>query len=512
MQSTAIVARCCPSPGGVSTAPPLSRSITCCQNTTAAAARPGTCGPGAVDEHSKCSEPRCIAPPQLDGHTRARLRFDAAGLTRQSDDVACREFAAIVEELRRPRTREEERREKRARLMVRQLPGGEHAEVTVSGTRRHLLAFHVWGHCHALVNVELGELRLQWKAHGLWGHMDQRVAIERVLTRWHAYLTGERIELAEAYACGWTMTGLEICADFTALRWSRDDVASFVGKFKRGTRDELRTKTGDGATAYTGVDGAVQTVSIGTRRSNVSWCLYDKTTQIEQAKDGANLPTYLSTWTRYGYPRAGELGCTAELEVRELAQPEVSRVELRLTARGLSFELELTPGAEPVELNLRDPAELGPAQVALAWAHATMKYRLVQRGTATRIERCKTDLRWLSVVDACGVELVEPGRQARTIAEDAHDEKVRRSARLASMALRRLGALHGILVEGPGGSGLLALLSDRYASRELDLQSYGRAYADLVAEQLGAEQLTAARGSLERALRGDLTDLAYYDA
>ncbi len=464
------------------------RSITCCQNTTPDAERAGTSGSRVpLGAQLACDPPACIAPPRLDGHTRARLTFPPKLLAlAAAGDVAGREFAALVAELRRPRTRDEEKRERRERLLVRRLPTGEHAECTVGGTRRHILKFHVYGQVHITINCEEGDAKIQWKAHGLWALETQSEALARWIVTVHAWLTGEVIAFGDCYACGWHMTGLEICADFTGLRWRRSDVEGFIGRYTRGTQDQLRTRRGDRLTSYVGVDGEVQTINVGSRKSNVSWCLYDKTLQIDQAKGGSNLPTYLSTWIRYGWNETDE----------------VARVELRLTSRGLRFELD---GGEV--LNLRDPAQVTARAVRIAWTHCAGKYRLVDRTTSTRAERCKLDPRWELVTAAAGLEAVD-AKQKRTVSEDAHAERVSRSARSVAMGLRRLASLHGCAVTTPDGLELLVHLAEHHAKKHVALTEYAAAYSKAIAELVPRSQLEAAAELLARISNGDVTGLA----
>ena len=473
-----------------------------CQNTSA---NPADLGAGdhraPFGEQVACDPPSCIAPPRMDGHTRARFAFDPAALSDASPHVASREFGQLVRELRRPRSKLDERREKRAGLNVVQMPTGEHAEVTVSGTRRQMLSFHIWGHAFITVNVDEGDVRLQWKAHALWSQGDeQRPALAHWISVVHRWVTGEPIELEHAHAAGWTMTGLEICADFLGIRWRREDVEGFIGRYSRQTHDEVKTKTGDALTVFTGCEGDVHTINIGSRKSNLSWCLYDKTGQIERAKDGANLPTYVSTWRLYGYVDP-TLACDAEHRVA-LVEHEVARAELRLTARGLSFEL-----ADGTPLNLRDPNECSELNIRMAWSHATHKCRLVDRATSTRAERCGWDDRWVLVHEAAALSLIGDAKQSREVMEDAHAEKVRRSSRQAATALRRLAALHGVAVGSPDALGLLARLADHYASTDLDLETYCAAYFQAVSEVISAYKFAEARELFLLTVSGDCTGL-----
>jgi hypothetical protein len=356
--------------------------------------------------------------------------------------MASGELADLVAELRRPRTREEAKRERRAGPLV----------------RRH-------DTIHATLNADECELRLQFKAHGLWSTDDQRAHMLAWVHAWTSMLRGP-VD-ARPFDLGWTVTGVELCADFVGVRWVSDDAAAFLGRYKR---ERIRCYSDDA--------DRVETINVGSRASNVSWCLYDKTRQIDSAKDGANLPTYRGTWEAHGW--RGE---------------EVSRVELRLTARGLTFD----------ELELRDPEALTPANLARAWSHACEAYRLIEPGTASRRERCATDQRWTMVAEACGVA---PHRmvQARRVADDAHEERTRRAAKQAAKALRRLGALHGLVVEDHRGVSTLAQFADVLAQTECDLEQYAEGYARLIEPALG-EAVRHAGVRFENTMAGECTGL-----
>jgi hypothetical protein len=376
------------------------------------------------------------------------------------------ELAALVAELRTPRTREEAKRERRAGPLVRRLPTGEYAEVTVSGVRRQMLSFHVHGIIHATINADEGELRLQFKAHGLWSVEDQRAHILAWVHAWTSMVRGT-VD-GSPFALGWTVTGIELCADFIGVRWTPADAAAFLGRYKRET---IRCYSDDA--------DRVETINVGSRASNVSWCLYDKTRQIDSAKDGANLPTYASTWRAHGW-----------------TDEEVSRVELRLTARGLTFE----------GLELRDPEALTPANLARAWSHACERYRLIVQESASRRERCDTDPRWAMVAEACGVE-PQTMRQARRVAEDAHGERTRRAAKQAAKALRRLGALHGLAVEDERGVSTLAAFADVLAQTDADLEAYAVGYRRLIEASMG-DQVSEACERFMSTMDGETTGLA----
>lgn len=427
--------------------------ITPCQKTSAGRAGAG-CGERLPVDAAGGAEPRCIAPPRLDGHTRLACTF---GVCQPG------ELADLLTELQTPRTREEARREKRRGPLVRRLPTGEHAECIVSGVRRQMVSFHVHDVVFFTMNTDTGEARLQFKAHALWAVDDQREHVLRWSDAWSDMLGG---------SIQWRVTGIELCADFTGLRWTAKDATRFVGRYKR---ENIRT--------YQDSAERVETINIGSRSSNVSWCLYDKTTQIDSAKDGRNLPTYRSTWEAHGWT----------------PEQNVSRVELRLCARGLAFEDDAG-----TELDLTQPENLTAENLRRVWAHACERYRMTT-DDATRKTRCSTDPRWLAVARAVETR-AERLRQSRAVAEDAHAERVRRSARGVALGLRRLAALHGVRVIACEGLDTMARFADTLAAREIDAAAYGEAYEELQRPALG-QAVGEARERLYMHTAGDISGL-----
>lgn len=418
---------------------------------TEATPRPAPAVTEAVEAEPVASfSSRCVAPPRLDGHTRARYETTPAAL--QECELVVELQALFGDRLRL-------RAEKNSRgVIVRELPTGHWAECTVTGTRRHMLTFYVWDRVFISMNTETGEVKVQWKARELWEHGGRQAITQwcAALSRW---LDGAvDLEATDLYRMGWVMTGLEICADFVGLEFGREDIAHFMGKFGR---DDVAHAHGDGF-------GNLETIALGSRRSNVSLCIYDKTAQIRDAKDGRNLPTYSATWERHGWD--GE---------------NVTRVELRLAKRGLEWK------AGEHDVNLRDPFFATCSKTLRAvWASLLgNRYRLVMPGSASRERRCKLDPRWSMVVDAAAVERVAKFEQSRRESDDAYAEKLGRASRDATKAILRVAALHGVSrFETRDDLQTATELAIAGAARQgLDLEAYAVAYTRLIRETLGGQ-------------------------
>lgn len=401
---------------------------------------------------------RCVAPPRLDGHTRARYEASPEAL----------EQCTVLRQLRSLfADRERLRAERNARgMIVRELPTGHWAECNVTGTRRHMVTLYVWDRVHVTLNIETGDVKVQWKARELWQH-ERAGGARRAVLAWCAALSEwldgvVDLQPTDLYSAGWSMTGIELCADFVGLAFDRGDVAAFLGRFDKGELCETHSN---------GV-GELQTIQLGSRRSNVSLCVYDKTAQIRDAKDGRNLPTYAATWERNGWD--GE---------------NVTRVELRLAKRGLEWRA----GEDVVDL--RDPLNAtDPELLRKVWASLLgNRYRLVQLGTATRERRCKLDPRWQVVVDAAAVERAPGFEQARRESDDAYAEKLGRASREATKAILRVAALHGVTrFESRDQLQTATTIAVAAAvAQGVSLGGYADAYWKLVRETLG-EQIDAA--------------------
>lgn len=386
--------------------------------------------------------PRCIASPRLDGHTRARATFDPVRW--------CGELADKLRELAQPRTQEEARQEKRKGISIR-LPNRLYADVRVGGAFRESIALHLRDIAHYRVHLGTGEIEVQAKARYLWGDTDQRAAVCDLLCEFTGWILGERPTPDQLHSLGWNMTGVELCADFTDCPIAGIDPATWVG---RGGRGELSRPEPfldkDTADVWLSYEGNVETVSYGRRTSRVSWCIYDKTGQIRRSGDDSRWAIYDGAWKARGWK--GE---------------EVSRVELRLNGDGL----ELTSEDRSELISLRDPAQLTDSNLRRVWAALCTKYRMVDLASATRRERCKMLEHWRAIVDAAEVP-AEELRQARTIKAGTWERRVKRAARDASCALRRLAALHNANPGTGRAIETLARMADAISSPDKDLPEY----------------------------------------
>lgn len=218
------------------------------------------------------------------------------------------------------------------------------------------------------------------------------------------------------------MTGVEQCSDHTGLAFRRNDARSFIGIKQTGNIDaDAPASQVFGSSAEN-----AETITIGTRSSPVSVCLYDKTLQVEKAK-GGDRSMYEAAWRAGGWD----------------GEATIQRVEMRMTGTGLRMERRDT--GEVIDLN--DPATVAdPERMATAWAWVTFRKRLVIRGSAERATRCKVDPRW-AMIQRCaeGADLASLGewRQARQVQADCWATAAERARRSTVQSLARMSALHG---------------------------------------------------------------------
>ena len=397
-----------------------------------------------------------VSPVMVDGGTRFALR---------EEWTPCAPFAALLGDLRQPRTREQDREDRaaggrvvRLPMMQRDLFEGDQvaAEVTVSGTRRETITLYVPDLVHIRLFVERQEVAVQLKARGLWSEGYARIA-DRWLGTILWWVTGEECSLADAHRRGWVTTGAEICADFVGLRFTADDRHAFVGFSK----SQLIRQVDKG--------DELATLQIGNRTNPVSLCIYDKDSQIEEAKGGDD-STYRETHRRHGWD----------------GESQRRRVEWRLSGRGLEFV-----NHEGVVLDMRDPATLADqTKLDQVWAVLCAKKRLIETGSSTRRERCAVDERWsvvAAVVDKPAVS--SEWRQLRIPQADAHEEAVRRSRRDALRALDRVAALHGSDAS-PTASALYVVSTMTDAEKRTSAE-YRRRYAAKRSPYMGPEMRSA---------------------
>jgi len=403
-------------------------------------------------------ESACIVPPTIDGHTRCRL-------TEWAPERASPTMRRLLARLREPLTLEQERDYRRTggrsvwlplSAPVPTDPGGSRramAAVTVSGVRRQVVTFHVEKHVYVKLYCDVGIVDLQFKAGALWALGGGTEGFRRSASFWLRELSlllldGEAREYAQACTggeklnsrslfdrhpkspsgcswarvMGWKMTGIEQCSDHTGLAFQRDDARSFVGIKQTGNIDgEAPASQVFGSPAE-----KAETITIGTRASPVSVCLYDKSLQVEKVK-GGDRSLYEAAWRTGGWD----------------GKADVQRVEMRMSGVGLRLERRDTGEV----MDLTDPAAVADAEkMATAWSWVTFRKRLVIRGSAERATRCKVDPRW-SRIQKCaeGADLAALGewRQSRQVQADCWATAAERARRGAAQHLARMAALHG---------------------------------------------------------------------
>lgn len=425
--------------------------------------------------------PRCISPPRPDGHTRARIVADPEGFSPA--------LAAVIAELRRARSPDEERRERAEGALIRYLatpsqPGRVTAFLaTVKGTRRQILTFYCADRVHIFLNCDTGECRIDWKAKELWSSTWAETG-EAWISDLSELLFGRSCELSEAFALGWRMTGIEICADYVGFPVEMIDAARFAGGLKPG-----------GVGLY---EDMAETINLGTRAaSNVSIVVYNKTVQVRDDKGGDDA-TYRSSWIAGGYsPDAcGDCPeCSSWLPWD--ARPPcrftvITRVEIRLQRFGLRLAtIDPAPGASPnsrVIFDFRDPATLADVEnIGKVWRHCTGRHRLVT-GERSRRRRDAIDPRWAVVIKSGGAE--PPAlRQFRAIQADAWENKVVRATKNIVREIQNLAALHAVEPIGQHGNAQMARFAFTLAMRdgEIDPEAHGAAYYALACPFVGPE-------------------------
>lgn len=382
------------------------------------------------------------------------------------------EFERMLSELRVPRSREQEKLDREAGGRVCVLPTPQlwgapvFCQVKVSGERRHIFQFHIQDTAYIILNLDQCTVQVQAKAKALWGN-----GWERWLLRWAGLVSWwmrDDCWTLDAVDSEWRVTGIELCCDFVGLDFHTWDMYAVVApgvptKEVHRTRYDLAEDptTDELAEAIADPDAnTVETFNIGRRSSNVSWCIYDKTTQLGAVKDG-DASTYEPMWSALGWD----------------GQEPITRVELRMCKRGLV--LRSKDGAPDengeVGLDLRVPSALCEREnLARVWASLTESYRLVDPTTATRKRRCHTDWRWKKVQAAVSTE---KGRlvQDRAVQGATWKEAAIRSARTCLRAMQKLAAMHSWEVVTPEGYGSVARLAlEILRAEEPDIQEQMR--------------------------------------
>ena len=406
------------------------------------------------------AEPRAVSGVMVDGGTRFHAVFDPGG--------GFAPLRPMLEHLRRDDTPD-------AGLV--RIPTHEGKTIPVraiiGGVARHVLTLHALDVAWWRVNIRSGDVHGQLKAKALWSYGYEAVA-SWCLALWTWHATGTACELGDAWARGWRLTGLELCADFTGIRFFREDAAHFIGA--RVSGDEGHDVIVWGEQDRWGGEGPantiVETINIGRRTTSpLSLCIYDKSRQVDAVKSG-DASTYAAVWGEHGWA-VGE---------------HVTRVELRLNGRALCMEdastgelLDFTHPGRPADLDA----------LRRLWWVACYKRRLVTPGEDTHRDRWRLDPRWQSVL---AVAPEQPGkwRQLRLVQKDTHAERVRRAARDASRGLHRFAGLHGFELDGFAVATRALAYAFHVASQEDDLGRYGQDYAAEQAAVLGPE-IEAAR-------------------
>jgi len=314
-------------------------SITPCQNTSSSEQR---CG----DDISKIGVVFCkssqntsaVSPVSVDGGTRFVIHLSDifSPVPKWKAALLALETGALKQSIELP-----------VSDALAPLEAAPVADVVVSGAKRHILTFLVPDLAWFRFNTESRDLHLQLKAKGLWAHGAGATGYVLMAGYWLRELfrlfCGEFRD--DVFRAGWKMTGLELCRDFVGVKFYRNDAGHFVGAKTNG--DEGRELV----RCWGAEDQEVETINIGRRTSNLSLCIYDKLTQIDDVE-------------------------------------RITRVELRLSNRGLSWE-----DKESGEiLDFSDPSTAAfQHNLDSLWQLACHKRRLVVPNTATRRERCDTE-------------------------------------------------------------------------------------------------------------------------
>ncbi len=403
---------------------------------------------------------QCIAALIIDGGTRFALEFDVGGMIP--------DLVELVDELRRPTSVDTDERERRQGGTIRALPVPVVADeqlddnvaaiVTTSGSRKQYVTFYVTDRARISINVEAGTCKMQLKARELWA-----LGYERAAALWLArvgyMLTGQWCELATSHDFGWRTTGLEICSDFIGLPLYREDAGRFVGAYKQGDTHKR-------IDCFGGVGDSAETISIGSRNSDMQVVLYDKDKQLAQEKGGDD-SIYRSTHEAHGWD----------------GEAERTRVEYRLRGRGLQI-VDRDTGEM---WDFRDPATAaGTEALRYLWAYVSQKKRLVDPEGYEHlpVHRCPTQDRWLQVARVADLEHVDLRglRQARVVQTDTYNERVKRAAAKASHALIQVAALAGQIDATAEQIELdlplvAAFVRDVGQDTREDLEDYGLRYA-----------------------------------
>ncbi|MEL6740629.1 MAG: hypothetical protein AAFP26_08240, partial [Planctomycetota bacterium] len=337
-----------------------------------------------------------VPAPQDFRRALAAIRVPRSAEAERAD----REIGARVEYLPLPQVEIDQRTGEPRRLIP--------AEVSTSGERRQRVTLHIPDAVYVSLNVETGKVAVQLKAKALWS-MGVQAAMERYLGLVSWWVSGRLPGLSELAPMGWRTTNVEACSDFVGLSFSAEDASAFIG-FRKNQQIGKIGRVED-----------LETLNVGSRRSGrVSLCIYDKDRQLKDVKGGDD-STYRAVHRANGWD----------------GEAERRRVEFRLKDGGLTYE-----GKDGERIDLRDPATLADREaMGKVWAIVATKHRLIVPGSATRKERCRTDPRWESVIEAAGVELCQSYRQTREAQRNTWEESCKRAIREHVAAKDRIRVL-----------------------------------------------------------------------
>lgn len=369
--------------------------------------------------------PRCIAALCIDGGTRFVRRFDPDAVP---DRVA--EFFRVAQKVR---TKPQADVDRQAGGLWLELPLPDSplypkrmpAIVTVFGDRRQYIRALVPDVAHWTIDLEGDEsgamLVCEAKAKALWAWgFAVWAEMHLALGSW---MSGDELHsLVAAHRFGWHTSNLELCSDFVGVPWLTDDIERFVLSAQTAKRGLVTRVYRSGV-----VPKEAETLEVGMRKSNISWCLYRKTLQILRAK-GGDASTYATAWKAGGWQEG----------------QQVTRAEVRLRRHGLCQYDEDTGEVWDV----REPRALCDREtLAALWAGVTRSWRLTVPRPSTRRDRWPVDVRWQAVQRAAGREPIRL-RQDRAAQVHTWHEAWDRQARGSLRHLARLGGLLGVRPQG----------------------------------------------------------------
>lgn len=336
-------------------------------------------------------QPTAISPLTIDGYTRLEIRVPTLDGGDGRGELSCEaiDFLEDLSRLGEFGIKGEKQVELPVELASSTLAGPLVALCTASGSLAPEVVLKVEGAVYIRWNSASGRVNVQAKASYLWanggGCNGWRVWANDWIVGLHKFFFSREIELSEAHAAGWNVTGVEVCKDLEGLPdWQHEDRSNFLGARKIG---------------FHGSAARIETVSLGLRTtSSASILLYDKSAELEQK--GADPTFYERVWLASGWQGG-----------------RVQRAELRLRDKCLVY----TDGT-----NLRDPMTLCDAEaIDRVWQHEMSRKRLVVPTVAAR-RNCPTDPRWEVIQEGTGEAGAVKLEQDRRPREDAHRWRTKR--------------------------------------------------------------------------------------